>query len=186
MSPPPKSSQYCRVQGRRMAATISLAAKISGQIMELTPIFWKSSLLRGRRYSWLLMRAKVLRAPRLLASMQAVMLVDSSVVTLTKRWASRTSAFSRSCSEVGLPTMGRISMPVLAKAKFSSLGSRRMMSWRSRESIFARWRPTSPAPAMTTLMPGLLSVRRGSGWPQGCVGRPCRRGCRGRLCCHAR
>ena len=80
--------------------------------------------------------------------MLAATLVVSSGVTLTNRSAFLIPASSRSRMDVGLPTIGRISMLEFVKFKRSSFGSIRIISCFSCDNIFARWVPTSPAPAI--------------------------------------
>ena len=94
------------------------------------------------------MRATVFLAPRLLASIQAVMFRLSSGVTAMKRSASRAPTSSSPLMEVGEATTvikSKFELSVLSRSSSSSI---RVMFCLSRESNLAKWVPTAPAPAM--------------------------------------
>ena len=82
------------------------------------------------------------------ANMLAAILVVSSGVTLINKSAFLIPASSNSLIDVGLPTIGRISILEFVKFKRSSLGSIKMMSCFSCDNILAKCVPTSPAPAI--------------------------------------
>jgi len=77
-----------------------------------------------------------------------MMLMFSSWFTAMKRSALRTEAFRSVAKVVQSPSI--VTMSDIPSTSSSSLASASMtvMSWWPPLSIFARWLPTSPAPAM--------------------------------------
>ena len=94
------------------------------------------------------MRATVFCAPRLLASMHAVMFRLSSGVTAMNRSASPTPTSFKPFMEVGEAVAVIKSKLEFSVLNFSSLSSIRMMSCFSRDSNLAKCVPTAPAPAI--------------------------------------
>ena len=146
--PPSFTSHHCLIQLRFMEFTISSAASISGYIIEFMPTEVKKSLCSGAMYSYESTRATVFFAPNLLASMQHVMLRDSSSITPTTRSAFPAPASFNVAIDVGEAFIVIMSKLYSTLARRSSLVSTSTMSWCSRDRSFARCVPTTPAPAM--------------------------------------
>ena len=112
----------------------------------------KTSLLLGLRYSSLSMRAIDLRAPSCLAIAAERMLVFSSGPTAIKRSHRCTSPRVRVSNEVTSPSIVSTSDSEASSSSRFSSSSMIVMSWYSLLSIFTRWLPTSPAPAISIFM----------------------------------
>ena len=136
--------------------SISSAASRSGYIIWFMPSLEKRLRLSGCMYSWLSTLASVFFAPRLDASMQAVMFTVSCDVTATNRSHLFTPTSIRSFMNVTLPSYVIMSNLDESVSRFCGLLSMIIMSWLSERNIFARYFPTSPAPAMTILISFLL------------------------------
>ena len=94
------------------------------------------------------MRPTVFTAPRLVASIQAVMLRLSSGVTAMNRSASPAPTSFNPFMEVGEELTVIRSKLELSVLILSSLSSINMMSCFSRDNSLAKCVPTAPAPAM--------------------------------------
>ena len=93
-------------------------------------------------------RATVFCAPRLFASMHAVMFRLSSGVTAMNKSASPTPTSFKPFMEVGEAVAVIKSKLEFSVLNLSSLSSIRMMSCFSRDSNLAKCVPTAPAPAI--------------------------------------
>ena len=124
------------------------------------PMSMNISLLLGSRYSLLSMRAMAFLAPSFLASIAATTLSFSTWFTAMNRSHLRTCALRSTAKVVESPSTEITSARLPTSESSFWSASMMVMSWPLPLSIFARWLPISPAPAITIfIVLRLLSFR---------------------------